>query len=226
MANSHPILTELRALSPHRTPALPDLAHAQTIRPVYQAFLNTHHIRRGHSIPALAQSAMQLAEQPHLSPNAALWCAWQLLLAEQRGHGPDGTQIEGLWHHAFTHQHPDGHLHPLTPDTLLDGFVYDELTALHAAANLALALNHPEKIAAVRRLVAYHVSNTQPDNTTNEPWALAAFALFDNTGFAAQQLFDTRNHLNHHPNMPAAQRDIIILLLTDAMLTLESAPAL
>ena len=64
------------------------------------------------------------------------------------------------------------------------------------------------------------MENTQPDNTTNEPWGLAAFAALDETGtFAEQQLHDAVVQLRNGGTEGGVP--ISVGLLADALLTLE-----
>ncbi|MGN6368532.1 MAG: hypothetical protein ACTHN5_09750 [Phycisphaerae bacterium] len=108
----------------------------------------------------------------------------------------------------------------------MDRFVYDELTALHAAYNSAKIIGGPDAPAMmdqVRHAIRWHVENTQPDNTTNEPWALAAFAALDDTHtFAEQQLHDTLTWLQNAPPLPNGKVPVAIGLLADAVMTLEN----
>ena len=86
---------------------------------------------------------------------------------------------------------------------MLDRFVYDELVAIHAAYNSAKFLGGKEMMEQVHRAVRWHVDNTQPDNTTNEPWGLAAFSALDETGtFAEQQLHDAVAWSQNAPTAP------------------------
>lgn len=152
-----------------------------------------------------------------------LWHLWLLLLSERELALPANEEIRvQLWTRAFRRQSPAGHLHPLTPDTLLDSFVYDELCAIHAAYPIAQSMGDPAMLEQVRRAVRWHVENTQPDNTTHEPWALAAFAALDETGtFAEQQLHDAVTHLNAHQPQPANPHLIIPALLHNALMTFD-----
>ena len=105
-----------------------------------------------------------------------------------------------------------------TPDT----WVYREMVALHGQFNWIIHHNHvldaPEDQAhAVAR---YHLAHTQPDYTTYQPWALAAFLYFpDTVGFAEQQLHDVETHL-YTEGPPGAL--VPGLLLADAVATLRS----
>jgi hypothetical protein len=126
------------------------------------------------------------------SPMRMVWHHWLLQLGERRlGMTVDRGVLAGLWERAFRGQGVAGHIHALTAETLVDGFVYDELCAIHAAYNAARWSGEEGMMERVRRAVRWHVGNTQPDHTTSEPWGLAAFAALDETGtFAEQQLHD------------------------------------
>jgi hypothetical protein len=136
--------------------------------------------------------------------------------------------IKGMWRRAWAGQargeagRGGGHLHPLTPETGLEGFVYDEFCAVHAAYGAIVFLRETEWIERVEAVVKWHVANTQPDNTTTEPWGLAAFASLDDTGtFAAQQVHDATTRLTNTP--PAGRTPVTLALLADALLTQEEA---
>ena len=78
-------------------------------------------------------------------------------------------------------QHPD-------PYAAADTWVFNDLVRLHAAA-----LRGPSD--RVDRAIDYHVHHTQPDYTTYQPWALAAFAATDaGRSFAEQQIHDVATH--------------------------------
>ncbi len=91
-----------------------------------------------------------------------------------------------------------GSLHPQDPDESLDAWTYRELCGLHALYRLAIHAP-PDRatawMARVAEITRFHVDNTQPDNTTNQPWAWAAFAARPETrSFAVQQLHDASAH--------------------------------
>jgi len=66
------------------------------------------------------------------------------------------------------------------------------------------------------------VENTQPDNATNEPWGLAAFAALDETGtFVEQQLHDAVTRLRNAPAPPDGKVPVAVGLLADAVMTME-----
>jgi hypothetical protein len=51
-----------------------------------------------------------------------------------------------------------------------------ELSALHALARLVRASPTPARLARFDELCRWHLEHTQPDNATNRPWSLHAFA--------------------------------------------------
>lgn len=89
-------------------------------------------------------------------------------------------------------------LQPHTIHDALDHWTYHELVALHVLDQLADHLPEAEKLRP--RLAAaarFHQAHTQPDYTTYQPWALAAFfGIPDTHLFAEQQLHDTQTHLS------------------------------
>lgn len=161
-----------------------------------------------------------------IEPAKLLWHHWHFTLAQALGGPqPDPHLLHDLWQKGTSLQENKeaAPFHRLTPDTLLDAFVYDDLVALHAACSSAKTLNNPDMMQRVRSAVRWHVENTQPDNTTNEPWALAAFAALDDTGtFAEQQLHDTVTHLKNAPPPLPGRIPVAVGLLADALFTLEA----
>ncbi len=84
-----------------------------------------------------------------------------------------------------------GTLHRQHPNSSLDAWTWRELTGLHALAWLALRRKNRAWSQRVHEIARYHLENTQPDNTTNQPWGLFAFAQFpDTASMAEQQLHD------------------------------------
>lgn len=137
------------------------------------------------------------------TPVMDLWLAYTLKLASKHQGDFFAPVIDTLWQRATAQQTPAGHLHPLTAETCLDAFVFDELAALHGGFLLAMASSPDTRTTYLEKLhplARYHLENTQPDNTTNQPWGLPAFAYWEDTAtFAAQQLHDTRTWLATHP---------------------------
>lgn len=96
--------------------------------------------------------------------------------------------------HAIVAEPRDG-LHDMVDGDTLDTWTYRELTGLHALANLALARRNTAWARRVEQIALFHLENTQPDNTTNQPWAVFAFLWSPKTrSFAEQQLHDVTVH--------------------------------
>jgi hypothetical protein len=148
-----------------------------------------------------------------------LWHYYLLMLARTRlkAQVPD-VLLKGLWQKGFAGQ-AAGPLHPLTAETVVETFTYDELCALHAAYNAVVMPGGEELVEPVERVVKWHVENTQPDHGTQEPWGLAAFAALDDTGtFALQQVHDATTRLEG-----GADPRVVLALLADAVMTQEEA---
>jgi len=105
-------------------------------------------------------------------------------------------------------------------DQAPDHWTYRELTglhALHALADLTGNAHWAQRVACAAR---FHQANTQPDYTTYQPWALAAFlATPETVPFAEQQLHDVETHLNVAGGPGAV---VPALLLADALATLDA----
>ncbi len=107
---------------------------------------------------------------------------------------------------------PEDALTPLDPEQSPDAWVYQELTGLHALANLALLRRSRSWATRVRQVGEHHLERTQPDHVTGEPWALFAFLWSPTTRlFAQQQLHDAAAYRAHR---------VAGLLLTDAAIAL------
>lgn len=88
-------------------------------------------------------------------------------------------------------------LAPLGLNDLIDSWTYNELVGLHGLHLWSLAQADRSLANRVRCASAYHLGHTQPDYTTYQPWALAAFASDPMTAvFAEQQLHDVATHLS------------------------------
>jgi hypothetical protein len=196
-------------------------------RESYRLFALAWYLRKHQPLPAecVAQlDALRHNENPQpSSPVRLLWHHWLLQLDQHSPQPPvERARLAALWSNAFRHQTSVGTLHPFTAETLLDAFVYDELCALHAAYNAAKLSGDPRMLEQVQRAVRWHVENTQPDHTTHEPWALAAFAELDDTGtFAEQQLHAAVAHLRH---TDLAEASLLRALLADAEMTMRAFP--
>lgn len=88
-------------------------------------------------------------------------------------------------------------LQPRTVHDALDHWTYHELVALHALDQLARFWPQAGWTERLQAAALFHQAHTQPDYTTYQPWALAAFFGVPETDlFAEQQLHDTQTHLS------------------------------
>ena len=101
----------------------------------------------------------------------------------------------------------------------MEPWTYRELTGLHGLHLLSLDTQDTQLAERTRSIALHHQHHTQPDYTTYQPWALAAFCgQPDTVLFAEQQLHDVETHL--HVEGPS-RAVVVALLLADATLTLE-----
>ena len=147
--------------------------------------------------------------------SAELWAA--LLRLRQGEAGPAAGGVVGevdevLARYASTDEPA---LHAQDVNETLESWTYTELTALHALHNLALDARRAAWHERVAEAAAWHQEVTQPDYTTHEPWALAAFLARPATRpLAEQQLHDTATFLGRAQPEAAA---VIAMLLADAL---------
>jgi hypothetical protein len=85
---------------------------------------------------------------------------------------------------------------------------YHELVLLHAAASYAVQAEDRTVAASVARNAEYHLSHTQPDHATTQPWGLFAFIWNPETRPLADQLLH---------NGLAQKSDVSLMLLADAL---------
>ncbi|MEX0775357.1 MAG: hypothetical protein WD042_06535 [Phycisphaeraceae bacterium] len=153
-----------------------------------------------------------------------LWYA--LCLQDQAialGRDIDLELTDAVVHSALAQPGPGGTLQRHDPELSLDAWTYDELVGLHALANLALGRRNPTWLARVQEIAAWHLENTQPDNTTTQPWALLAFLASPQThSFADQQIHDATTHATG--DAPVVNT-LTALLLADAAAGLERLEA-
>lgn len=89
----------------------------------------------------------------------------------------------------------DGALHEPDIEQSLDFWTYREFCGMHALAHLHQAYPQAVKRSRLEAMARYHVENSQPDNTTNQPWGLPLLAMFDESRMLAQQQFhDVMTH--------------------------------
>jgi hypothetical protein len=114
-------------------------------------------------------------------------------------------------------------LHEQTSEDTPEAWVYREMVALHGVFGLGLTVGDENLLPTARSAALYHLDHIQPDYTTYQPWALAAFAYWPETVvFAEQQLHDVTSHLSIEGGPGAL---VPGLLLADAWATLRSACA-
>jgi hypothetical protein len=160
--------------------------------------------------------AEQFSDQP--PPGAILDVVlWQALCLMQWGlamsRDTDLEYLDSVVHQVVSRPGAGGSLHARQPRESLDAWTYRELAGLHALANLALLRRSAPWSRRVEQVALYHLENTQPDNTTNQPWGVFAFLWSSQTrSFAEQQLHDATTN--------AAGDVIAALLLADAAASL------
>lgn len=129
---------------------------------------------------------------PPESTDLVLWqalCVLEQALAA--GRDVDVEVVDGVVHQIVSRPGRDGALHPMNGDESLDAWTYRELCGLHALASLSLLRRNRAWAAHVERVAWHHVENTQPDNTTSQPWGWFGFFWSPKTrSFAEQQLHD------------------------------------
>lgn len=180
-------------------------------RPVYRylaAYL--HHRKTGEPPPPVTLAAGD-------DVALRLWSHWHRL-ASGRG------DLEAIDRIVESHA---GSLHGQSSADPPDHWTYRELTGLHALnAMVEFSESHADVPARPRwrqrvlEVTDYHQHHTQPDYTTYQPWALAAFLSNPDTiMFAEQQLHDVQTHLRIEGGAGAL---LPALLLADASVSILS----
>lgn len=72
----------------------------------------------------------------------------------------------------------DGPFAPRLREQGIEAWTEVELSSLHALTAFAFTRNDEHAMSRCRSSVLWHLDNMQPDNGTNRPWGLHAFALF------------------------------------------------
>ncbi len=103
-----------------------------------------------------------------------------------------------------------------SPSDNPETFWYHELVILHAAASYAVQAEDRTLAGAVARNAIFHLSETQPDHATSQPWALFAFIWNPKTRSLADQMLHTAS-IQH----PTRQDGITLMLLADALYCLK-----
>lgn len=119
---------------------------------------------------------------------------------------------------AYLNHEPEGPLTRQPARTSVEVWTETELSALHAAANLAAEGRAPEG-AGLERCVAaarWNIEHMQPDNATNHPWAVHVFAwLSVARGDADAELY--AQTLVHNSMVTLGRADVVSgLILADA----------
>ncbi len=131
----------------------------------------------------------------------------------------ESYRLDGYVDWALSDSQTQGSIQRASVDAAPDEWVFDELVLLHAAFELAFLHRRDDWLERARVAALYHLHHTQPDYTTYQPWALAAFLWFPETvPFAEQQLHDVQTHLAVE-GPPGAL--VPGLLLADAYATLR-----
>jgi len=136
------------------------------------------------------------ADYESLEASGATLCE-ALALAEAATWTGEAAWLELVqWrvHTVLSRSGENGELQPIAEGESLDAWTYRELVGMHTLHHLAALLSHRAWQLRVRQAVMFHLGHTQPDNTTTQPWALAAFLRSpgdaSGVGFADQQLHD------------------------------------
>jgi len=172
----------------------------------------------------LADTAPALLASRSATPADLLWRYWLLVLGQKRlGVSAPELLRRALWRRAWSGQKKEGFLHAGGPNDAFETAAYLDFAALHAAYNAIVFTQDYDLFPALQRLADAHTAATQPDNITQEPWALAAFAALDGTqSFAPQQLHDATLALSR---LESPGQSAIAALLADAVLTQEETAA-
>jgi hypothetical protein len=72
----------------------------------------------------------------------------------------------------------EGPFAPALRETGIEAWTEVELSSLHALASIAIIQNDRHALNRCRSSVLWHLEHMQPDNGTNRPWAIHAFAIF------------------------------------------------
>ena len=168
----------------------------------------------GHARPSYALFATHLlaSAAKHINDQATLELTRQAVTTLlNRTPGPDDNDPRlAVWRRLIAYQHglaqaeelprPSDTPAPLVPlglNDLIDSWTYYELVGLHGLHLCGLIEQDAALLTRARLAAEYHLGHTQPDYTTYQPWALAAFASDSGTAiFAEQQLHDVATHLS------------------------------
>lgn len=195
-------------------------------RPVYRLLLLHGGLRVMMTSPSLAEPRPLILPPAHENPSAdlQLWgCLLQLEQSAIKALPTAATdaalaQIDEL----LTRPGEGGSLHRMNADESLDGWTWRELVGLHALAHVCVLAPSPMRLNRLQEVASYHLDNTQPDNTTNQPWGLPGFVLGGAVTLAEQQLHDV---LAHATTLASRRPPLLTgLLLADAARLLQRSP--
>lgn len=148
---------------------------------------------RGASATEAAWTALAL----HVAGKVYIRDAWTDLAADTFGKLVARQQPNGTFLLASPSDNPETHW-------------YHELVILHAAASYAVQAEDRTVAAAVARAAEVHMSETQPDHATSQPWALFAFIWNPMTRTLADQVL-------HATTTQIQIGGVSLMLLADAL---------
>lgn len=154
-----------------------------------------------------------------LGANAAesLWTALALHVAGK-------VYVRDAWMDLASHtfgklirsQEPRGTFLQADASDNIEAHAYHELELLHAAASYAVQTEDRTVAAAVARNTRFHLTETQPDHATSEPWAVFAFVWNPATRTLGDQILHAAR-----VNDPDRCDGVSLMLLADALYCLE-----
>lgn len=166
----------------------------------------------------LRQRTLTDQDPPAIRPMIDRWL-WQLLCWHELASWADG-RINPADRATIAQQlqwwlgGSNGPLHEMDTEESLDFWTYREFCGLHALAHLHRAYPQVVMPDRLRQIALYHVQNSQPDNTTNQPWGLPLLAMFAESRMLAQQQF--HDTITHAASQGRTVAGIAGLLLADA----------
>lgn len=152
------------------------------------------HIKKPLPVAARDLSSRMLAklDDTDTAIDATLWkllCLYQVSM--MTGDEPLWKKVVARLNTVIASPGEDGSLHVQDPDDSLDAWTYRELVGLHALFHLAVLMNDDVIQKRCGEIARFHLENTQPDNTTNQPWGIAAFLSDPATAsMGVQQMHD------------------------------------
>jgi hypothetical protein len=152
---------------------------------------------------ATAAEAVWMALALHVAGRVFVRDAWTDLAAASFGRLVRGQRASGAFLEATARDNPETHW-------------YHELVILHAAASYAVQAEDRTVAAAVQRAGLFHLSETQPDHATAQPWGLFAFVWNEQTRTLADQILHAAQSQD-----PGGVGGVSLVLLADALYCLR-----